>query len=102
MDGGASGPRQAPTTAVRTAVDAKLVALFHCGGCPATSPVLRMVQMRDWMKPMGQTVDVLHVGTCVMNHCEYKDKLLDAVFNKAGTEVVEGTHPYVPIDVFGA
>jgi predicted metal-binding protein len=81
--------------------DAKLVALFHCGGCPATSPVLRMVQLRDWMTPMGEKVDVLHVGTCVMNHCAYKEKLLDMVYNKAGIEIVEGSHPYVPIEVFG-
>lgn len=80
--------------------DARLVALFHCGGCPATSPVLRMVQLRDWMAPMGESVDVLHLGTCIRNHCEYKDALVDAVRRKAGIPVVEGSHPYVPIDVF--
>ena len=81
--------------------DVKLIALFHCGGCPATSPVLRMVQLRDWMAPMGEKIDVLHLGTCVKNHCAYKDRLLEAVNNKAGIPVVEGTHPYVPMNVFG-
>jgi len=81
--------------------DAKLTALFHCGGCPATSPVLRMVQLRDWMAGMGEKVDVLHIGTCIMNHCAYKDELLAAVKKKAGIEVIEGGHPYVPMNVFG-
>ena len=80
--------------------DAKLVALFHCGGCPATSPVLRMVQLRDWMRTMGEKVDVLHLGTCVKNHCEYKDKLIQAVQNKAGVPVIDGSHPYLPQDIF--
>jgi predicted metal-binding protein len=81
--------------------EAKLVALFHCGGCPATSPVLRMVQLRDWMAPMGEKVDVLHLGTCIKNHCAYKDELMAVVNKKAGVTVVEGTHPYVPENVFG-
>jgi len=81
--------------------DARLVALFHCGGCPATSPVLRMVQLRDWMTPMGEKVDVVHLGTCIKNHCAYKDQLMQVVQAKAGIEVVEGSHPYVPMNVFG-
>ena len=82
--------------------DARLVALFNCGGCPATSPVLRMVQLRDWMAPMGEKVDVLHLGTCIQNHCAYKDELLEVVRAKAGIPVVEGSHPYVPQNVYGA
>ena len=42
--------------------DAKLIALFNCGGCPATSPVLRMVQLRDWMAGMGEKVDAGLLG----------------------------------------
>jgi len=80
--------------------DARIVAIFHCGGCPATSPVLRMVQLRDWMKPMGEGVDVLHLGTCVKNHCEYRETLIEAVRKKAGIEVIEGSHPYAPSNVF--
>ena len=80
--------------------EARIVALFHCGGCPATSPVLRMKQLQSWMTPMGETVDVLHLGTCVKNHCVHKDQLLDVVVKKAGVPVVEGSHPYVPQDVF--
>ena len=49
---------------------------------------------------MGETIDVLHFGTCLKNHCYYKDIILDVVGKKAGIEVVEGTHPYVPEGVF--
>jgi predicted metal-binding protein len=84
----------------RDVPDARIVAIFHCGGCPATSPVLRMKQLRDWMAPMQEKVDVLHFGTCVKNHCAYKEQLQSAVRAKAGVEVVDGTHPYVPMNVF--
>lgn len=80
--------------------EARIVAIFHCGGCPATSPVLRMKQLQSWMGPMGETVDVLHMGTCVKNHCVHKDALMGMVRNKAGVDVIEGTHPYVPKDIF--
>jgi len=82
--------------------EARIVALFHCGGCPATSPVLRMKQLRDWMTPMGEKVDVLHLGTCIKNHCEYRDGLLEVVNRKAGVPVVLGTHDYVPDAVFAS
>jgi predicted metal-binding protein len=49
---------------------------------------------------MGERVDVLHLGTCVKNHCAYKDTLVSAVRNKAGVEVIEGSHPYLPKDIF--
>jgi predicted metal-binding protein len=52
------------------------------------------------MTPLGEKVDVLHVGTCVMNHCEYRDGLLESVQRKAGVPVVMGTHDYVPDAVF--
>lgn len=81
--------------------DARIVAIFHCGGCPATSPVLRMKQLQSWMTPMGEKVDVLHTGTCLKNHCAYKDALMKSVLAKAGVDVIEGTHPYVPMNVFG-
>jgi len=80
--------------------ESRIVAIFDCGGCPGTSPVLRMKQLKDWITPMSETIDVLHIGTCLKNHCVYKDSLLGAIRKKAGIEVIEGTHPYVPENVF--
>jgi predicted metal-binding protein len=62
--------------------------------------VLRMVQLREWMAPMGESVDVLHLGTCIKNHCAYREELTSIVQKKAGIPVIEGTHPYVPEDVY--
>ena len=78
----------------------RIVAIFDCGGCPGTSPVLRMKQLKDWITPMGETVDVLYLGTCIKNHCIYLDELIEVVRNTAGVEIIIGTHPYAPTDVF--
>jgi CGGC domain len=40
--------------------DAKLRALLHCGGCPGTSPVLRLANLQNWMAPMGETIEGTH------------------------------------------
>jgi predicted metal-binding protein len=82
--------------------DAKLRALVHCGGCPGTSPVLRLVQLKTWMAPMGEIIDAVHIGTCLLDNCPYKETIISKVKAKAGVEVIEGTHPYKPVKVFGA
>jgi predicted metal-binding protein len=81
--------------------DAKLRALIHCGGCPGTSPVVRMVNLKTWMAPMGETIDAVHIGTCLLDNCPYKDTIIQKVKAKAGVEVIEGSHPYRPVQVFG-
>ena len=81
--------------------DAKLRAIIHCGGCPGTSPVLRLANLKVWMAPFGESIDVVHIGTCLLHNCPYKDTIIEKVKAKAGVEVVEGTHPYAPVRVFG-
>lgn len=81
--------------------DAKLRALIHCGGCPGTSPVLRLVGLKTWMAPMKESIDAVHVGTCLLDNCPYKDEIMKKVKAKAGVDVIEGSHPYRPEKVFG-
>ncbi len=81
--------------------DAKLRALLHCGGCPGTSPVLRLVNLKTWMAPMGESIDAVHIGTCLLDNCPHKDIIIQKVKAKAGVEVIEGSHPYRPDKVFG-
>jgi predicted metal-binding protein len=69
--------------------DAKLRAILHCGGCPG-------------MAPMGETIDKIHIGTCLIKYCPYKDSILQKVKEKAGIEVIEGTHYYAPPTILGA
>ena len=39
--------------------DAKLRALLHCGGCPGTSPVVRLVNLKAWMGLTDETIDAI-------------------------------------------
>ena len=81
--------------------EVKLRGLLDCGGCPGTSPVLRLVGLKTWMGPFGETIDKIHIGTCLLDNCPYKDTIIEKVKAKAGVEVIEGTHPYKPVQVFG-
>lgn len=82
--------------------DAKLRAILHCGGCPGMAPVNRLANLKVWMAPMGETIDKIHIGTCLMKYCPYKDSILQKVKEKAGVEVIEGTHYYAPPTIFGS
>jgi predicted metal-binding protein len=81
--------------------NARLRGLVHCGGCPGTSPVLRLVNLKTWMAPMKETIDAVHIGTCLLDNCPFKDTIIAKVKAKAGVEVIEGTHPYKPVRIFG-
>jgi len=57
--------------------------------------------LKNWMAPMGETIDALHLGTCLLNNCPCKETIVQKVKATAGVEVIEGTHPYKPVRVFG-
>ncbi|HJX32025.1 MAG TPA: CGGC domain-containing protein [Thermodesulfobacteriota bacterium] len=79
----------------------KLRAILHCGGCPGMAPVNRLANLKTWMAPMGETIDAIHIGTCLIKNCPYKDTILTKVKEKAGVEVIEGSHSYMPPVIFG-
>ena len=81
-------------------VDAQVMGLLNCGDCPGAAIVPRMAQVALWNKPMGETVTKVHIAPCIMDHCPHKDTLLKKIKAKAGVEVVEGTHPYIPENIF--
>jgi predicted metal-binding protein len=37
-----------------------------------------------------------------MDHCPYKEDIVRKIKAKSGVEVIEGTHPYLPTDIFKA
>ena len=82
--------------------DARLKAILHCGGCPGMAPVNRLANLKVWMAPMGETIDAIHIGTCLIKNCPYKDSILANVKEKAGVEVIEGSHYYAPPKIFGS
>jgi predicted metal-binding protein len=40
------------------------------------------------------------VASCIVDHCPHKETLVGKIKAKAGVEVIEGTHPYKPSNIF--
>jgi predicted metal-binding protein len=81
-------------------VEAELLGLLNCGDCPGAAIVTRLAQLNLWNAPMGEKPTKIHIGPCITDHCPHKDTIVNKVKAKAGIEVIEGTHPYKPQDIF--
>ena len=83
--------------------DAKIVGIVECGGCEGNRNrvLCSLALLKGVLDSLNEKVDVVHVGTCIMNFCPRKEDLLNALKEKAGVEVVEGTHKYVSPTIFG-
>ena len=81
--------------------EAKLRALVHCGGCPGNACINRLINLKAWMGLKGETIDAVHIGSCLLNSCPNRETIVATVKEKAGVEVIEGSHPYLPPTVFG-
>ena len=84
--------------------DAHKIGIVDCGGCEGNKnrviPSLALLKLQ--LAALNEKPDVVHVGTCIMKFCKRKDDLIAAIKEKAGVEVVEGTHPYAPPTIFGS
>lgn len=82
---------------------AQLLGIIDCAGCEGNKtrviPALALLKLQ--LNAFNETLDALHVGTCMMKFCPRKDDLLTAIKEKAGIEVIEGTHTYTPPTIFG-
>ena len=80
-----------------------MVGIIDCGGCEGNQNriVCSLANLKMHLVTLNEEVDALHMGTCIMKFCKRKDDLLQAVRDKAGVEVIEGTHPYSPPTIFG-
>ncbi len=83
--------------------DAHIVGIVDCGGCEGNKNrvVPSMAVLKMHLTALNEQVDAVHLGTCIMKFCKRKDDLLEAVKEKAGVEVIEGTHAYIPPTIFG-
>lgn len=81
--------------------EAELIGLLGCGDCPGAGIVPRMVQMKTWNLPMNESVTKVHIAPCITEHCPYKESIMARIKAKAGVEVIEGAHPYIPENIFG-
>ena len=79
---------------------AELMGLLNCGDCPGATIVTRLAQVNLWNKPMNESPTKVHIAPCITDHCPYSETLIQKIKAKAGVEVIEGTHPYKPSDIF--
>jgi predicted metal-binding protein len=81
---------------------AQIVGIVDCGGCEGNKNriVCSMAMLKMQLAALNEHVDAVHIGTCIMKFCKRKDDLIAAVKDKAGVEVVEGSHPYAPPAIF--
>lgn len=80
--------------------DAEIIGLLGCGGCPGPAIVTRLAQVKLWNAPMQEKPTVIHIAPCIAEQCPYKDSIMAKINAKAGIRVIEGTHPFVPSDIF--
>jgi len=80
--------------------DAEIMGMINCGDCPGAAIVTRLAQVNLWNNPMGEKVTKIHVAPCITDHCPHKDTIIGKIKAKSGVEVIEGTHPYKPDNIF--
>ncbi|MCL5991981.1 MAG: CGGC domain-containing protein [Bacteroidetes bacterium] len=81
--------------------EVELIGLLNCGDCPGAIVVTRLAQFSLWNKQMNEKPTKIHVAPCVIDHCPYKEIIINKIKSKSGIEVIEGTHPYMPQNIFG-
>lgn len=80
--------------------DAEVMGLLNCGDCPGAGIVPRLAQVSLWNKPMEVKPTKIHIAPCIVDHCPYKEPIINKIRAKAGIEVIEGAHPYIPENIF--
>lgn len=80
--------------------EAEVMGLLSCGDCPGAAIVTRLAQVKLWNAPMEEKPTVIHLGPCLVDHCPHAETIIRKIKAKAGIPVIEGTHPYIPSDIF--
>jgi len=80
--------------------EAEVMGLLNCGDCPGATIVTRLAQVSLWNKPMDEKVTKVHVAPCILDHCPHATTLIKKIEAKSGVEVIKGTHPYKPDNIF--
>ncbi|MEW6674495.1 MAG: CGGC domain-containing protein [Nitrospirota bacterium] len=79
-----------------------IVGIVDCGECEGNRnrAVLSLALLKGQLVALNESLDAIHAGTCLVNFCPRKDDILKAVKEKAGIEVIEGGHQYIPPKIF--
>ncbi|NPA39711.1 MAG: CGGC domain-containing protein [Thermodesulfobacteria bacterium] len=71
-----------------------ILGIMNCGGCPGNLVVPSLVLLSMQLASFNEKIDAVHIGTCIMRFCPNKDNIIKIIKEKAGVEVIEGTHTY--------
>ena len=77
----------------------ELVAMTDCGDCPGLA-IPRVKLLHEVAKGIDQSIDVIHLGTCMQLAMETAEcqidfhELKDTLERKFGVKVMLGTHSY--------
>mgnify|MGYP005843557077 CR=1 FL=1 len=79
-----------------------VLGIIDCGECEGNKSraVLSLAVLKGPLALLNEKLDAIHIGTCMMNFCPRKDDLLKVIKERAGIEIVEGTHKYMPPTIF--
>lgn len=82
--------------------DVSVMGIIDCGGCERNKnrALLSLILLKKELAGFNETIDVLHIGSCMAKFCPKKDEIIQAVKERVGIEVIEGTHYYAPPKIF--
>ena len=81
--------------------DAELTGILGCGGCPGMGTIPRLAQFGLWNAKLAEIPTKVHIAPCVKDHCPYAETIITKIKAKTGVEVIEGTHPFMPENIYG-
>lgn len=81
--------------------ESELIGILGCGGCPGMGTVVRLAQLSLWNAKLEEQPTKIHIAPCVAQHCPYSETIIKKIKAKAGVEVIIGTHPFQPENIFG-
>jgi predicted metal-binding protein len=80
--------------------EVSIVGIVECGECHGERAPLHLGVLKGVLAPLGESVDVIHLGSCILNSCRHKDELMGYIREKVEVEVVDGGHRYTPPVIF--
>ncbi len=82
--------------------DAAIFGIAECGECEGNRnrAILSLALLKMQLAAMNETLDAIHLGTCIMNFCPKREDMIKVLKEKAGVEVIEGGHQYIPAKIF--
>ena len=81
--------------------DAELIGILGCGGCPGMGTVPRLANFGLWNAKLGEKPTKVHIAPCVTQHCPYSETIINKIKATTAVEVIEGTHPFMPENIYG-